>query len=403
MTRWHIAAAILTASVFFDSTCMADEAQVSVVEIDPETGLATAVRVDGAALAHTSQLLPVDGDGNPNAAGDAAAQTEALLAQLGKVLDVSGAKIDDVVKLNVYLADDRHADAVRTVLRKQLAPVAQPAVSFVSGALSPPGVLVALDAVSVVPDKGLNKVSHFSITEDSKDRPSTVSILPRGGVVYISGQAEKGDDLAGRTRNTLSGLQRTLEFLGLQRADVVQLKSFLHPMSDLPVVEREIAAHFEGGPIPAHVPVEWTSEDNIEIELVAYLPPDSGAANKAALTFSTPPWMTSSPVFSRLAVVGSGPRVYISGLYGDEPGAQIPDIFARLSAILKKADSDVDHLAKATYYVADAEVSRELNEYRPKVYNPERPPAASKAAVRGVGRAGRTVTLDMIAVIPSKP
>ena len=68
--------------------------------------------------------------------------------------------------------------------------------------------------------------------------------------------------------------------------------------------------------------------------------------------------------------------------------------------MLEKTGSDFRHLAKATYYVADDEASRKLGELRPKFYDPRRPPAASKAVVPGVGLAGKTVTLDMIAVAP---
>jgi hypothetical protein len=55
-------------------------------------------------------------------------------------------------------------------------------------------------------------------------------------------------------------------------------------------------------------------------------------------------------------------------------------------------------LAKATYYVSNSEASGKLNELRPKFYNPQRPPAASKALVKSVGRNEMSVTLDMIAV-----
>jgi enamine deaminase RidA (YjgF/YER057c/UK114 family) len=133
-------------------------------------------------------------------------------------------------------------------------------------------VLVALDAVAAIPGNGPPNVSHRSLPGDAVEQPASVSILPRGGVVYIAGQAEKGDDLAACTRNTLASLQQTLEFLGLENAHVVQLKSFLNPMTELAVVEREIAAHFQGVPVPAHVPVEWTAAGSIEIELVAVLP-----------------------------------------------------------------------------------------------------------------------------------
>jgi enamine deaminase RidA (YjgF/YER057c/UK114 family) len=76
----------------------------------------------------------------------------------------------------------------------------------------------------------------------------------------------------------------------------------------------------------------------------------------------------------------------------------VGEIFDALGGIAKQTGSDLEHLVKATYYVTDADASRQLNELRPRYYNPLRPPAASKAMVRGTGQSGRTVTLDMIAV-----
>ena len=60
--------------------------------------------------------------------------------------------------------------------------------------------------------------------------------------------------------------------------------------------------------------------------------------------------------------------------------------------------SDLRHLVKATYYVADDNTSRLLNELRPEYLEDGRAPAASKAMVPGTGSDGRTITLDMIAV-----
>jgi hypothetical protein len=53
---------------------------------------------------------------------------------------------------------------------------------------------------------------------------------------------------------------------------------------------------------------------------------------------------------------------------------------------------------KATYYISTDEASAKLNQLRPRFYDPQRPPGASKAPVAGTGRAGKTITLDMIAV-----
>jgi hypothetical protein len=60
----------------------------------------------------------------------------------------------------------------------------------------------------------------------------------------------------------------------------------------------------------------------------------------------------------------------------------------------------MDHLAKATYYVTDGDASQKLNEIRPEFYPSSRPPSASKASVEHVGFPNRTVTMDLIGVVP---
>ena len=81
---------------------------------------------------------------------------------------------------------------------------------------------------------------------------------------------------------------------------------------------------------------------------------------------------------------------------GVEPQADL--LFGQLEEILKKTGSDMRHLVKATYYVSDDDAARWIDRTRPKVYDPIRPPAASKLMVHGVGHAQRTMTVDMIAV-----
>ncbi len=57
-------------------------------------------------------------------------------------------------------------------------------------------------------------------------------------------------------------------------------------------------------------------------------------------------------------------------------------------------------MVKATYYVTDNASSRLLGTIREELYNPRRPPAASKALVKGVGKNGHSLMLDMIAAVP---
>ena len=81
---------------------------------------------------------------------------------------------------------------------------------------------------------------------------------------------------------------------------------------------------------------------------------------------------------------------------GDSPGPR--NIFRTLDQLLGKCGSDLNHLAKATYYVTTGAASDGLNAVRPEFYDPSYPPAASKASVAGTGWSERSVIVDMIAV-----
>ena len=102
-----------------------------------------------------------------------------------------------------------------------------------------------------------------------------------------------------------------------------------------------------------------------------------------------------------MALVRSQRQIYISGLFARKAGRgedQVRDLFAQLQIILDQTGSDMLHLAKASYFVCDADASRGFDVMRPIAFDPLRPPAASLVMVHGVGKAGRTLTMDMIAV-----
>ena len=158
-------------------------------------------------------------------------------------------------------------------------------------------------------------------------------------------------------------------------------------IQDAAVARKQIAGFFNGETVPPLVFVDWISPKlPIEIEMIAAAPENRGAGE--SISYFTPPGFQPSNVYSKVARVNYGSLVYISGLYGTTPGnaaQQVLEIF--------------ESLAKATYYVSDAEAGSKLNELRPKFYNPHRPPAASKALTHSVGFPGMSITMDMITVI----
>jgi enamine deaminase RidA (YjgF/YER057c/UK114 family) len=363
-----------------------------------ELDASVAVRVQNAALAHTTQLLPESADSI-----DAANQIVSLLAQLDEVLQNADAHRGDIVKLNVYV---RNAD-VRMKFEAVLlswSRDARPAVSYVATPLPSMNAVVALDAVFAVKSVSRSEIPYHlpGKSRDGNDSSTRVCVLPQGDVVYVSGQAAVGE-LAEATMDTLNGLLKTIEALGLNRSHIVQVKTFMTPMSQADVVDQKIAAFFGKDSVPPVSHVEWQSSSHpIEIELVVWAPP---TASDKSVSYFTPDWMKSSPVFSRVARIHGNDRVYVSGLEAEVLGdgeSQVRSVFNSLQGALTAVGSDLRHLAKATYYVSDADASNQLNALRPSYYDPTRPPAASKAMVASVGTAERTISVDLVAA-PAKP
>lgn len=377
-------------------------AAIELIDPDPKSGTSKAVVVDRCPLAHTAQLLPLNAAGEVVGKNDPSKQIDQVFARLETNLREAQSSLDDLVKLNVYATKTEGVERVHAAIARRFTGAARPAVSFVIGALSHPDALVALDAVAVSRLSGTQKVRRLRVGNSPADSSATAAILPPGPVVYVSGQAERGE-MAEATRKTMESLMATLRHLGLNRLHVVQLKAFMRPMSDVAIVKNEIARFSNGEQVPPLAFVEWVGSTPIEIELIASAP-ELSSQTAETVSYFTPPGMSASPLYSRVARLDSPKTIYVSGLYGEnsESGEdQIREIFGSLRGILQKTGSDFQHLVKATYYVANDDASNKLNALRPNYYDPKRPPAASKAMVPGVGIGGKSATLDMIAV-PAK-
>ncbi len=403
MTWRSITAASLVCCLANVAVCLAAEetAEPSVryLPLDAPAGMSQAVVVEGAPLAFTRQLLPLDAEGKLVGEGSADQQIEQVLTNLEAVLGSAGSGLDKLVRVNVCSLSHPAADRVRELLAKRLDPAVRPAITTVLTPLAHRKALVAVDAVAVAAEKGpaaaLVRCETVAGDKDSAD----AAVLPPGGVAYLSGQPNSGGLSASAVNQSLSTLFKTLGQLKLGPANVVQVKVYLTPASSSAEALAEVRKFFPGQLTPPVVFVEWIASVPVEIELVAQLPPSDQPAEP--LVLYNPPDMKFSPVFSRVALVRGPRQVFISGLSSRAAGdgeVQARDVFAQLEAILAAAGSDLRHLAKATYYVSDDDGSRGIDKLRPQVLAPDRPPAASKVTVHAVGQPGRTLAVDMIAV-----
>jgi enamine deaminase RidA (YjgF/YER057c/UK114 family) len=372
------------------------EARLQRIEPDPTSGTSKAVIVDNLSLVHTAQLLPLDERGQIDP-GDVSDQTKRVFSSLRAVLAKVGCNMESVAKLNIYISTSNDATVVHRMLAHEFPGANKPAAGFVVTPLPEPAARIALDAVALPRYQSkAAKIEWISPLGFHDREICSAAVSPNTPLIYVSGMADT-NRLPDATRITLGKLTSALGHLGLTKSDVIQLKAFFQPMSEAATVRKAIVDFF-GGTAPPTVLVEWISpapNPPIEIELIAAGRSNTTNENQAVV-FLTPPGTTSTTVFSRVAKVNRGKLIYISGLYsGNE---EVRDIFESLGKILEGTGSDFGHLVKATYYVSDDLAGNKLNDIRTRFFDPLRPPAASKAKVRGVGVPDKTITVDMIAV-----
>jgi enamine deaminase RidA (YjgF/YER057c/UK114 family) len=368
--------------------------------VDPTTGLATAVVVENKALAHTAQLLPIDQDGK--VVGDTLdAQLAQVVKNTGTVLGEVGSGLNEIARLNVFVTTNALVGEATALLKNHLGPDAHPAVTFVVAKLSDPAALVGLDAIASVNDAKApaSVLRHTSSALPARHGMAHVAVLPRGRALYVSGMSELGtQDQAAASTGTMKQLHGVLALNKIGPEHVVHLKAYMKPTESVPAAEQAMAEFYPGAPAPPMTFVDWLNDIPTEIEMIAWIPESSESDDPVLHLW--PAEVTPSNVYCRYAVVNSATRIYTKGFTASsalDPAGQVHDIFAQLKAAIEPLGSDFRHLVKATYYVTADDTSTALNQIRPEYYDPQRPPAASKATVAGTGFADRGLVLDMIA------
>jgi len=102
-----------------------------------------------AGLVHCSGQIALDPESGEVVAGDVAAQTERVLANLRGVLAAAGSGLERVLKCNVYLKDMGDFAAMNAVYARHFDGAAPPARACVEVARLPRDVLVEIDCVAL--------------------------------------------------------------------------------------------------------------------------------------------------------------------------------------------------------------------------------------------------------------
>lgn len=116
--------------------------------LPPRGAYSHAVRVGN--LLFIAGQVARDREGRIVGVGDAAAQAEQAMKNIGALLEAAGATFDNVVKLNVYLTDMGDREAVGKVRRRYMRKPFPASTSVQVVALAEPEFLVEIEAVAAL-------------------------------------------------------------------------------------------------------------------------------------------------------------------------------------------------------------------------------------------------------------
>jgi neutral ceramidase len=375
------------------------------VDSDKSTGKSAAVVVQDSPLAHTALLVPLDKSGKLVGPGDAQAQTQFLIEQLRQVLATAESSLDRLVRLNVYAATPADVKSVEQTIASAFDSKAKPAMTLVAGDMPYKGVLVTIDGVAASSDNTSSGVSIRTNNEVFHEpKQSHVAILPPGEKAFLSGWISRTEgNLETVVDGTLEFQIKLLEQLGGRQNGVVQIRAFVNMSRQRETVQRSVTKLFKDQEaVPPIVFAPWSREGAPEIEFIAAgRPPRDVPQNPPRVEYFNVPGMGASPVFSRASRVNSDRLIYVSGIVArsdSDAESQVREILGRLQRTLRISGSDLRHMAKATYYLADREATTALGKVRRELYDPKRPPAASAFLSQSVGYENRSANVDMIAV-----
>lgn len=85
--------------------------------------------------------------------GDVAAQTEKAMANIKMLLEEAGSRLEDIVKVTIYIIDPRYREDVYRTVGKWLKGVYPVSTGIVVQALARPEWLVEIDATAVISEK----------------------------------------------------------------------------------------------------------------------------------------------------------------------------------------------------------------------------------------------------------
>ena len=193
-----------------------------------------------------SGLVPRNGRDNSTVKGGIREQTGAVLGNAAELLKAAGMAPSNIVAARVYLPDASDFQEMNLVYRANFKSD-PPARATVKADLAGPDYAVEMTFIaSSAPREAITPAANLS------------AAIKSGNRLYVSGMLghtpETTKDPAAQTRETLARINRTMEFAGFKRADVVDSIIYLTDLDHFARMNDEYRTFF-GKDFPARATV----------------------------------------------------------------------------------------------------------------------------------------------------
>jgi 2-iminobutanoate/2-iminopropanoate deaminase len=242
-----------------------------------------AIEASAGSFVFVSGQIPADPATGQLVQGDIVAQTERVMQNLKAILAGAGASFDDVVKVNIYLADLNDFTQMNDTYGRyfQKSPPARVTVQMVA---LPQGARVEIECVAAT---GGARAAAGRGAVQSAQAPKAIGAYSQGiGVspgsfLFVSGQIPIDPatgqpvqgDVGAQTERVMENLKAVLEAGGASFDKVVKTTIFVADMADLAKVNETYGRFFQKAP-PARATVQVGALPRgarVEIDCVAAL------------------------------------------------------------------------------------------------------------------------------------
>lgn len=328
----------------------------------------------------TGELVYLSGQTGhgPGTKTEAGAQTDMALRKLEAALKRLDLGLDDVVSVNVFLADARHYQEMNQAYR-QFFPGGFPARATVETGLDSPESLVKLTAVAARGEKR-------TIQPEGWPTPAAPYSwgIQTGNHLFVSGvvgtdpvSGSTPGDVVGQARRTFQNVLGVVHSAGLTAADVVSVRVYLADARDFNAMDRVFREFFPTAP-PVRATIEARLADprlRIEVQAVAV----SGEKTRTKCGAS------EAQAFS--SAVRAGRNLYLAGMLGHRrgmfaphAGGQTVDTLENLSACMKEFNSGLTQAVAADVFVSDPRLQPKVDEAYIRMFSEPYPARTAVAA-----------------------